>query len=222
MNFSAEGFSLVWLVSGFVLLVSAVFWSIVKAPWSKLTSDSESQHVFIGTTMVLVIAWLGEASLNPGMGFHILLLTTVTLMFGPQFAILSGLVALISVTLIKGGSWLAFGLSGSVLMVLPVLLVWIFTMLSYRYLEKNFFIFILFNGFFVAALSTILVLFTSAAVLYYAGVYPIEKLSYEFLPYIPIMVFPEAFINGLAVISLVVMKPGWLSCFDDDVYLKGK
>lgn len=222
MNFSAEGFSLIWLISGFIFLVLAIVWSLLKAPWSKLTSDSESQHVFVGTTMVLVLAWLGEASISPGMGFHILLLTSVTLMFGPHFAIISGLLALVAVALIKDGDWFALGLSGSVIVILPILLVWFFTLLSYRFLEKHFFIFVLFNGFFVSAISTIIMLFTSAAVMYYAGVYSFGRLSYEFLPYIPLMVFPEAFMNGMIILSLIIMKPQWVSCFDDEIYLKGK
>ncbi len=222
MNFSAEGFSLYWLLPGILFFVVANIWAVIKAPWSKLTSDSESQHVFVGVIMILVLAWLGEASIAPGMGFHILLLTTVTLMFGPQFAILAGSIALLAVAIIKGGDWFALGLSGSVIVVLPIMLVWILTLLSYRYLEKGFFIFVLFNGFFVAALTTTIMLFTSAMIMYYSGVYTFEKLSYNFLPYIPLMVFPEAFMNGMLILSLVVMKPQWVACFDDGIYLKGK
>lgn len=222
MNFSAEGFSLVWLVMGIVVFIVANIWSLVYAPWTKLVSDSESQHVFIGAVMVLVVVWLGEASIAPGMGFHLLLLTTIALMFGPQFAVLAGTLALLAVALIKEGDWLALGLSGSVFVVLPIALVWVLTVLSYRYLEKGFFVFVLFNGFFVAALSTTVVLFTSAAIMYYSGAYSLEKLNYNFLPYIPLMVFPEAFMNGMFVLILVLMKPEWVACFDDSIYLKGK
>ncbi len=222
MNFSAEGFSLFWLVPGYALLTLAVIWSLLKAPWYKIVGDSESQHVFVGTTMLLILAWVGVAGLDPGMGFHMLLLTSVTLMFGPQFAILSGLIAMVTVALIKDGDWLALGLSGAVLLVLPVLLVWFMTLLSYKFLEKNFFVFVLFNGFFVSALSTLFVLFTSAAVMYYSGAYTLAELNYSYLPYIPLMAFPEAFMNGMIALSLVIMKPEWLSCFDDDIYLKGK
>lgn len=222
MNFTAEGFSLVWLVTGMVFFAVSILWGLLKAPWSKLISDSESQHVFVGVVMILILAWLGEASIKPGMGYHVLLLTTVTLMFGPQFAVLAGTLALVAVAVMTEGDWWALGLSGSVVVILPIMLVWALTLLSYKYLEKGFFVFVLFNGFFVAALSTIVVLFTSAAVMYYSGVYDFESLNYNFFPYIPMMVFPEAFMNGMLVITLVMMKPEWVACFDDDIYLKGK
>ncbi len=222
MNFSAEDFSLTWLVAGFIIITVVLLWSLITAPWSKLISDSESQHVFVGVVLVLSAIWLAQVPIMPNVGFHLLLLTSVTLMFGPQFAIIAGAIALIITTFLKEGSWMAIGLNGSIMIFLPVLLVWLFTILSYKFLEKNFFVFILFNGFFVAAISTIIMLFISVAIMYYSGAYEFERLSFSFIPFIPLMIYPEAFINGLIIMSLVLMKPQWVSCFDDDMYLKGK
>jgi len=40
--------------------------------------------------------------------------------------------------------------------------------------------------------------------------------------FIFIMLFPEAFINGLIMTVLVAYRPTWVSSFSDQYYLKGK
>ena len=48
----------------------------------------------------------------------------------------------------------------------------------------------------------------------------LSQLREGYLAILPLMMFPEAFINGLIVTGLVVFKPTWISSFDDNLYLK--
>ncbi len=48
-----------------------------------------------------------------------------------------------------------------------------------------------------------------------------SQIRETYLPIAPLMMFPEAFINGFIVTVFVVFKPGWIPSFDDEVYLKG-
>ncbi|MEN9460235.1 MAG: hypothetical protein RIS84_255, partial [Pseudomonadota bacterium] len=40
--------------------------------------------------------------------------------------------------------------------------------------------------------------------------------------FIIVMLFPEAFLNGMVMTILVVFRPEWVSSFSDKHYLKGK
>ena len=52
------------------------------------------------------------------------------------------------------------------------------------------------------------------------GEMSLDQLRQSYLSVLPLMMFPEAFINGLIVTGLVVFKPAWIPSFDDEVYLK--
>lgn len=225
VNFS---FSVTWLVFGGLSLFFAFFWIMKTAPWQKIKSDSSAQNVFIGTTLLLGFIWSADVGTLFGIDFHLLMLATTVLMFGPQFAILSGIIALIIKYLVfifvqnQLGSFYNIGIEAFVLVMLPVGIIWILTKLSYKFLERHFFVFVLFNGFFVAAFSLGVTLFAVVFLLWTSGVYSYEHLSQTFMPIIPLLVFPEALVNSVLIALLVILKPEWLSCFDDKQYLEGK
>lgn len=222
MNLPDDHFSLFWVGLGWFLLVLALVWSIKTAPWHKIKGDSEALNVFIGTSVLLSFIWAGAASIGGGLSFHVLLIASVTLMFGPQFALFSAILALIGVTAMGQSGVLMFGMNAVLMAVIPISIVWLMTLFAYRYLERHFFVFVLFNGFFAAALSTCVSLLVAAGVMWLGGLHETEKLTQSFLPYIPLMVIPEAFANGMVVLALIILKPQWVSCFDDDEFLKGK
>lgn len=222
MNLPDIPFSWAWVLGGFAILVIALIWAAKTAPWHKIRKDSEAQHVFLGSVLILFFSWLASASLEDGLSFHLLLVTTVTLMFGPQFAIFSALLALAGVTIMESSGLWMFGVNAVLMILIPVLISWQLAVWAYRFLEHNFFVFILFNGFFAAGLSMFTVLLMASGVMYFGELHEWEKLMQSFLPYIPLMVFPEAFVNGMILLALVMFKPQWVSCFDDDHYLKGK
>lgn len=222
MNLPDEGFSAAWIIAGWVLFVVMLLWSLKTAPWHKIKGDSEAQNVFLGATVLLFFAWQGGASIGEGLSFHVLLVTTLTLMFGPQFAFFSASIALIGVTAMGDSGAMMFGMNAFLMAVLPIMIVWWMAVFAYRYLDRHFFVFVLFNGFFAAAVSTSFALFAAAGVMWLGELHPAEKLVQSFVPYIPMMVIPEAFANGVLVLALVILRPNWVSCFDDDEYLKGK
>jgi uncharacterized membrane protein len=222
LNLPDGHFSLFWIGIGWILFALAIIWSIRTAPWHKIKGDSEAQHVFIGTTVILFFLWISSASIGDGLSFHVLLVTAVTLMFGPQFALFSASLALVGVTLMGKSGVMMFGMNAVLMAVIPVSISWVMAVLAYRYLERHFFVFVLFNAFFAAAASTFAALLAAAAVMWLGGLHETEKLTQSFLPYIPMMVIPEAFANGLVILTLVILKPQWVSCFDDDEFLKGK
>jgi len=221
MNLQDEGLSWIWVLSGALLYLLAMVWSLRTAPWHKVL-DRESQHVFLGVTVVVFLLWNSGASIGSGLTFHLLMAALITLMFGAQFAMISISFALLGVTVLGNAGWLAYGLNAVLMGVIPILIVWWIAILSYRYLERNFFVFILLNGFLAAGVASIVTLGLSAGVMTWSGVQSIETLEQSFIPYIPLMAIPEGFTNAMLLLALVLMKPEWVSCFTDEQYLKGK
>lgn len=221
MNLMDDGFSWVWSLSGFVLLLASLSWAVRTAPWYKL-KDKESQHVFLGTTFIVFLFWHYGASIGGGLTFHFLLSAVTTLMFGAQFAIFATVIALFGVTLLDGAGWSVFGLNAMIMGVVPVMIVWWIAVWAYRHMERNFFVFILLNGFLAAGISSLVSFGLAAWVMWASGAQLLEKLQQSFIPYIPLIVVPEGFVNGMILLALVLMKPQWVSCFTDEQYLDGK
>ncbi|MGE4500418.1 MAG: energy-coupling factor ABC transporter permease [Hydrogenovibrio sp.] len=221
MNLQDAGLAWGWLAGGGLLCAAALFWAVRTAPWFKI-QDKEAQHVFLGMTVIVLLLWNSGASLGGGITFHLLLAALTTLMFGAQFAILCMSVALLGVTILGNAGWMAYGLNMVMMGVVPILIVWWIAILAYKYLDRNFFVFVLLNGFFAAGISSVVSLLVAAAVMGFSGVQSLETLERSFIPYIPLMAIPEGFVNGMLILALVLMKPEWVSCFTDEQYLNGK
>lgn len=211
-----------WAIFGGLAYLIMLAWSLVTAPWSKVKGDIAAQSVFLGAVLVIVLMWQLSASINPGISFHFLLMTVFTLMFGPQFAILAMSLALLLVTFNGDAGWTMFGLNALIMGWIPIMLTWWCYKLAYRFLDRNFFVYIFLNGFFAAGFGALMTLVIAGLVMLTSGAYTADYLAYNFFPFIPLVAAPEAFLNGFILAALVLMKPEWVSTFSDVDYLKGK
>ena len=87
-------------------------------------------------------------------------------------------------------------------------------------LPNHLFIYLFINAFFGAALAIGVAVTFSALLLVAAGVYHLDYLLKEYFPFLPLMMFPEAFITGMLTTLAVVFYPQWVLTFDDAKYLK--
>jgi len=87
-----------------------------------------------------------------------------------------------------------------------------------RWLPHNFFIYVFINAFLTGALSMLLCGYAASAVLAMADYMPASS----YLQVIPLLMFGEAFLNGMLMILLVAYKPQWVATFHDRWYLDGK
>jgi len=92
--------------------------------------------------------------------------------------------------------------------------------LARRRLPLNFFVFVFINAFLAAGLSNVLVGLVTALLMLGSGVYDLEALSYGYLAYLPLMLFPEGVINGSLISIFVAYRPHWVASFDDALYLR--
>ncbi len=191
------------------------------APWPKLL-DSEQLHVFLGTLVALLLLWHMQAEVRPGLSYHLLGLTAVTLMFGWSLAVIAASVALAGITINTGASWDGFGINALVAGVVPISLTWILLILIRWYLPRQFFVYVLVNGFLTGGLAGLTCGYLATWLLAASGAYTYADLAETVIPFFPLMFLPEAFLNGWVLAVLVVFRPRWVYSFSDEQYLKGK
>ena len=195
--------------------------ALLSAPWSKL-SDNEASHVYFAAVAAVCVLWTLHAGITPGHNYHLLGVTSLCLMFDWQFALLAVSLALLVTTWQGPAGWEAFALNALVMGALPVLFTRVLLYASQRWLTHNFFIYIFVNAFFAGALSILLCGLAAASVLALAQGDAANPTEGDYLLFIPLLMFGEAFLNGMTMTLLVAYRPAWVSTFHDRWYLDGK
>ena len=207
------------LAVGWLIYLPAVAWAIWRSPWVELFTDSRRQHLLFGTVFALFLLLLVRRDFDTGVSYHFIGLTAVTLLLDWPLAIVGGLVAQLGLVLLGRQDLAALGVNGSLLILLPVLVTEICAILVERAQPRNPFVYIFCSGFFAAALAALLCLLASLGLLWFDGRFALPEWLEDFVGYLWLIIFPEAFINGMVVTALVVFCPEWLETFNRTRYL---
>ncbi|NWG87545.1 MAG: energy-coupling factor ABC transporter permease [Hydrogenophilaceae bacterium] len=202
-------------------LTGLLFYGIWRQAHWRMLSDRDNLNVFAGACVAVLGLWLIKAGIRPGLNFHLLGATALTLMFRPWFALLALALILAAVTLMNG-EYAAYPANLLIMAVLPVTVSWGIYRLVDRKLPNHLFIYVFLNGFFGSALAVSLVGLASTGFVALAGAYPLDYLLDNYLPFYLLMAWSEAFATGMLITILVVYKPEWVATFDDRRYLHGK
>lgn len=220
MNLTAETLGFSTLVTGWLILIVALLLALKTAPWFKVKNDRAAQNVWLGMSLIVFLIWQFSAQIADGISFHFLLVTLMTLMFGWQFALLGATLALVGLAFYVPTGWQAIGVNAGFMVLLPIWLTVLFVKLCDKYLEPNFFVYVFFNGFLAAGVSSVLVLSVGGLVMLANDVHSLEILSQVFFPFIPLMAIPEGFVNGMLIAVLIALKPQWVASFQDSKHLR--
>jgi uncharacterized membrane protein len=204
------------------LAVAVLVLSFSYAALAGLRQSPARQHLVLGSTVALIVLWSVRATVDPGVGLHVLGMTAAVLMLGWRFAVWAGLAAELAVSFAGTPSLGMVGPNWLLAAVIPATVTAIVARAVRHRLPANLFIFIFAVCFFGAGgavLSTHLVV---AGLLGVSGVPGIQGSGESLLAFLPLVVFPEAFINGAVMSLLVVFRPEWVRLFDDRWYLDGR
>ncbi|PRA44829.1 MULTISPECIES: energy-coupling factor ABC transporter permease [Pseudomonas] len=207
------------LVVGWLIYVPVLLWAMIRAPWVELFSDSRRQHLLFGTVFALFMLWLVRRDFDTGVSYHFIGMTAVTLLLDWPLALVGGLVAQIGLVLLGRQDLAAMGVNGALLIVLPVLVTEGCAILVERAQPRNPFVYIFCSGFFAAALSALLCLLVGLGLLWLDERFAMPEWLEDFVGYLWLIIFPEAFINGMVISALVVFCPEWLETFNRTRYL---
>lgn len=217
---AAELLSAQTLVLGWGLYLPVIFWAAWRAPWVELFSDVRRQHLVFGTVLLLFLLWLMRRDFDSGVSYHFIGMTAVTLLLDWPLAVLGGLVAQLGLLLLGKQDLAALGINGALLVLLPILVTELCAKWVEHYQPRNLFVYIFCCGFFPAALAALLCVLIGLGLLWVDGLFPMPPWLEDFIGYLWLVMFPEAFINGTAVTALVVFCPEWLETFNRTRYLQ--
>lgn len=219
MNFPSELLPFELRLLADALLVAGCLVALYCAPWRALRRNA-MEHVLGAALVSLLLLWSFHAGVSPGLGFHFLGVTVLTLMFGWALALLGTVVIGIGMALFARLDWAALAATILLVGVLPVLVSHGIQRLVTQRLPANPFIYIFLCGFFGAILSALCAVMAVVVTLVALDVYPFERIAYEYLPFLPLYLFPEGLMNGMLTAVFVGMKPEWLRSFDESRYFR--
>ena len=227
MNFTAPGLPASLLPESFYLVgwlgLAVLLWRwLMSGDWRRL-AEAQWLNLFLGATVAVLALWQIRTGFKPGLSFHLYGLAALTLMFGFWRATFSGVLILLANAAFGHASWGALGVDVLLMAALPAAVSWGVCRLIERRLPNHFFIYVLGNGFFGAALSVAAVGLATTALLALAGAYPLDYLLTQYTPYATVLLgWAEAFSTGMAVTVMAVYRPAWLETFDDAKYIQNK
>jgi uncharacterized membrane protein len=208
-----------WLWASALLSILALLLALRSAPWGVLAHERRLQHLLFGATVALMLMWTMRAGISPGLGIHFLGMTTLTLMFGWDLAILSGTLALLGMTVIGRESWDTLSVNVLCSVVVPALASLAVLRLVEAKLPRNFFVYLFLCAFFGAGVATAVAGMVMALLLWFDGVYPWAKIYLEYVRFLPLIMFPEGLLNGIIMTAMMVFHPDWIRTFDARLYI---
>jgi uncharacterized membrane protein len=226
MNFTAPALFAPVLPASLLLLgwlgLALLGWRwLMSGDWRQL-AEPRRLNLFLGATVVTLALWQIRTGVKPGLSFHLYGMAALTLMFGFWRATFAGVLILVANAVFGRGSWGALGIDALLTAALPAALSWVLFRLLDRRLPNHFFIYVLGNGFFGAALSVAAIGLATTALMALASAYPLEYLLSHYTPYALLISWGEAFTTGMLVTVMVVYRPAWVETFDDARYIQNK
>jgi uncharacterized membrane protein len=143
-------------------------------------------------------------------------------MFGWQIAALM-LAAILLVTLQYNGTDLSvFGSIGLLMIVLPIAASRLFFLVFQRFVKKNYFSFILLNGYLCGFLTMLLVALCNGLLVATLGSYSRFTFDNVYLAYLPIIGSAESVLTGAFISGFAAFLPNAVAHFDPDIYFTNK
>lgn len=216
---SADVLTQLTMTFAWLCYVPVLCWAVWRSPWVELFSDTRRQHLLFGTVFILLLLWLVRRDFDTGVSYHFIGMTAVTLLLDWPLALMGGLIAQLGLLALGRQDLAALGVNGLLFIVLPVLITEICSIVVERAQPKNPFVYIFCSGFFAAALAALLCLLSAIGLLWFEGLFAMPEWLEDFVGYLWLIIFPEAFINGVVITALVVFCPEWLETFNRTRYL---
>ncbi len=202
---------LLWLV----LLAFSLNASLLRT----LGANPLYQHLCLGGAIVLVPLWTLRAGLHEGLEIHFLGLTSLTLLLGWRLALLAPCFTLLLLAYFGVIPLADIGWQALIGVALPVATSWLLFLGSWAWLPRHLFVYLFVAAFLGGALSISAKVLASALLMGVSGTYSWHTISADYLSIWPLLLFPEALLNGMTMTQLAVYRPHWVNTFFDREYL---
>ncbi|MDV5170805.1 energy-coupling factor ABC transporter permease [Photobacterium rosenbergii] len=203
-----------WVLAAIILVVR-----FPREFWPKFRHEKDYQHWVLASVVVLFLLWSLKAGLADGLQVHFLALTTLALCHGWRIAALIGVIPTVLLAAFGLLPAADIGIYMVVSVIFPAWLSFCLFRLTYRYLSRHLFVYIFAAAFLNGALTIAAHQLLNGGVMWLSGLYSWHYIVDNYLVLTPLLLFPEALINGMAITLLVVYQPQWVRTFHDNDYL---
>ena len=163
--------------------------------------------------------WYLRAGLHEGLEVHFLGLTSHTLLLGWRLALLAPCLTLLVLGYFGVTNLADFGWQALVGIALPVATSWLLFLASWAWLPRHLFVYIFVAAFLGGAITISVKVAASALLMGLSDSYPWHTITADYLSIWPLLLFPEALLNGMAMTVLAIYRPHWVNTFFDRTYL---
>jgi uncharacterized membrane protein len=222
VNLPAQLFNgdLLWLANA--LFAYILYRAATRAPWRLVLNNAVMVNALVGLVFGAFFFWQMNAGIRPGINFHVLGSILFMLMFGSHVATIAIATVMLASWIRTDASFISLGLNGLLMISLPVIFGDWLLRFSKRYMPKNLFLFVLWNGFACGAFSIILNVTATTLLLLSFTHYTWPQIQYHYLIPAPIIVLAEAFTTGMLITAFTVFQPDAVMNFSDEEYINGK
>jgi uncharacterized membrane protein len=202
-----------------VLLVLSSLLLLLAMPGLKaLRGHPERLHLLLGSAVALAALWSVNARIDPGIALHLLGVPTVVLVLGWRLGVLAAALAACSLPL-TGTATAALAPVGWLMSAaLPGAVILGIAWAVRFHLPRNPFVFIFGCAFFGSALAMLATWLAGSTLLALAGQPLPSGPGSSLAAFLPLVMFPEAFVNGALVSMLIVYQPDWVRLYDEAFY----
>jgi uncharacterized membrane protein len=193
-----------------------------RVDWRQFASDKFLQHLVFGSGAALFVLWLFRAGIYDGLDVHFLWLSALTLTLGFHYALLIAGLVLVGITVVGKESWDMLGANGLLGVCLPIALTYGIYAFSFHRIPRHLFVYVFVCAFFPGALMIALKMLFIGGFYVLGGVHALDIVNDNYWVLIPLLLFPEAMLNGMTMTLLIIYKPHWVKTFADRDYLDPK
>ena len=195
-----------WVGLGNIIFVLLLIVAVLSIRGRDLLDNHSQVNALVGLVFCTAAIWQLGVQIHPGLKFHLIWANLFLLMFGWPVALTSLALVMLGTCLITTRDISTLGINGILMLVIPMFFSEVFLRISQRYLPKNPFVFLLFNGFAGAAVGNFFMYFATLVLLALVNFsWPAIHQS-DYVSSLAFM-YSEAFSTGAILAAFVVTKP---------------
>ncbi|NIC06045.1 energy-coupling factor ABC transporter permease [Billgrantia bachuensis] len=203
--------------------IVGLFLGLMQRPWQALLADRGQQHRWLAASVAVVLLWQLRAQSVDWLTLHLMLTALMTLIFKAPLALVTNLLANLSLVVLGKAGWPLLGVNVLITGVVPIAIMVAIWRIVDRYLPDNLMIFLFVCGFFGAALATLGTGLAGLGLVMLGATDPeAVHLAKEYALFLPLLMPSEAFLTGMLLSVLMVYHPEWVATFNDHRYIDTK
>jgi uncharacterized membrane protein len=199
-------------------LLAILVYALVVPGLRSLRGPSDRIHLVLGAALALALLWSMRMQLEPGIALHVLGIPAAVLVLGWRLAMVAALLAELALLAMCMGTLSLVPAGWLVSAALPGALTLVCAGAARFHLPRNPFVFIFVCAFFGAAFALLGTWIAGAALLSWSGQPLPTGPGASLVSFLPLVMLPEAFINGALISGMIVYRPEWVRLYDERFY----